>query len=233
MLVLAAFAGATIRDASAPRPRPPRAAPATTQLGDQRSKEATVKPRQNNILALAAIGTALLALVLSMTGRQRGGAPRALPGREHEAAPLRRAAAEQAQAVPGARDPEGALGPPRRPGRRAAGARALVGRCAPDTVDLGSWCLMNAPYSVDQGRDRQEQLLLRDAEMRGARRIPADGGPARRRCTASQACVDDRRLAADGLDRPRPDQRAQGSARDELDARHDHGRLERGRLDRA
>ena len=28
------------------------------------------------------------------------------------------------------------------------GRRQLVGSCAPDTVDLGSWCLMNAPYGV-------------------------------------------------------------------------------------
>ena len=30
----------------------------------------------------------------------------------------------------------------------SSGRRQLVGTCAADTVDLGSWCLMNAPYGI-------------------------------------------------------------------------------------
>ena len=53
----------------------------------------------------------------------------------------------QEQEVPGEGDPDGARAPGARPASAARASGDLTGSCAPDTVDLGTWCLMNAPYA--------------------------------------------------------------------------------------
>jgi hypothetical protein len=106
-----------------------------------------VKPRQTNLLALAAIVISLMALVGSMTGVSEAVRHGLFPGASTKPRPygllrLNKHKKFPARAIPKVRS-----------ARRAdkvssRGARKLVGSCAPDTVDLGSWCLMNAPYGV-------------------------------------------------------------------------------------
>jgi hypothetical protein len=106
-----------------------------------------VKPRQNNKLAIAAIVTALLALVMSMTGVSEAVRKSVFPGASTKPRPygllrLNKRKQFPARAIPKVRSA-------RRADRvTTRGRRQLVGSCAPDTVDLGSWCLMNAPYGV-------------------------------------------------------------------------------------
>ena len=52
-------------------------------------------------------------------------------------------------------------------------AEQLAGTCPPATVDLGSWCLDTAPYPADQRAGGQEQLHLRQQDLRGRRRLAA------------------------------------------------------------
>jgi hypothetical protein len=106
-----------------------------------------LKPRSSRVLAIAAIGISLLALVVSMTGVSEAVRRGLFPGASTKPRPygvlrLGKNKKFTARAIPKVRAARRA---DRLGGKRA---RQLVGSCAPDTVDLGSWCLMNGPYGV-------------------------------------------------------------------------------------
>ncbi len=86
------------------------------------------------------------------------------------------------------------------------------------------------PVPARQHRDRTQRLLLRHQALRGAGRLPPDGGAADRRGGPREALVDDRRRPAHGLDRPRRRRRPEGPPRDERKPHHHRGGLARGGL---
>jgi hypothetical protein len=106
-----------------------------------------LKSGSNRFLALAALAVSLLALVMSMTGVSEAVRRGLFPGASTKPRPygvlrLNKHKQFPARAIPKVRSARKA---DRVGGKRP---RQLVGSCAPDTVDLGTWCLMNAPYGV-------------------------------------------------------------------------------------
>jgi hypothetical protein len=102
--------------------------------------------RRTRRIAWAAIAVALLSLVLSMTGVSDA-VRKSFPGASTKPKPygllrLDRKKKFPASAIPKVRAARRA---DRLGGKRL---RDLTARCAPDNVDFGTWCLMNAPYGV-------------------------------------------------------------------------------------
>jgi hypothetical protein len=98
-------------------------------------------------LAAAALACSLLALVLSMTGVSEAVRKGLFPGASTKPKPYGVLRLDKRKKFPPS------VFPKVRAARRAdriGGKRAsdIIARCAPDTVDFGSWCLMNAPYGV-------------------------------------------------------------------------------------
>jgi hypothetical protein len=98
-------------------------------------------------LALAALVVSLVALTMSVTGAaeavrkglRHGGSSKPRP---HALLRLDRHGKVPVRAIPMVRRAKRAdrLGSKR--------AKDLTDSCAPDTIDFGSWCLMNAPYGI-------------------------------------------------------------------------------------
>jgi hypothetical protein len=98
-------------------------------------------------LALAAIVISLFALTMSMTGAADAVRKRVFHGastkpRAYGILRLGKNKKFTARAIPKVRRARRA---DRLGGKRL---RDLTDRCAPDTVDFGSWCLMNAPHGI-------------------------------------------------------------------------------------
>ncbi len=107
-------------------------------------------PRLSSLLACSALFVALVAVVLSTTAESDAAKNRSLPGpslkpRKFGLLRLDARARFPAAAIPKVRRARNA---DRVGGRRA---RALLDRCAPETVDLGTVCLMTSPYPVVGG----------------------------------------------------------------------------------
>ncbi len=231
-IVLAALAGATIF--AGPRARDRRVNAAMAGVRAYESNREIERSRQmsrwtsNRSLAIAALVISVCALVFSMTGVSSA-VRKHLPGPSMKPKPYGLLRLSKGKKFPPACDPQGAPRAPRRPDRHPARARPARAVCAqhgrprhlvPDERSL----------RPQQQRGRAQQLLLRDREVRRPGRLPADGRPADRRRVAGEAVLDHRRLAADGVDRPRPHRRPQGPPRDELLAHHGDGGLQRGRV---
>ncbi len=105
-------------------------------------------PRTVSLAAWSAVLLALVAVVLSTTAESD--AARSLPGpsvkpRKFGILRLDRKAKFPVAAIPKVRRARNA---DRVGGRRV---RGLLDRCAPETVDLGTFCLMSSPYPLERG----------------------------------------------------------------------------------
>jgi hypothetical protein len=104
-------------------------------------------PKRARLLAWAAIAIALLSLTFSMTGVSEAIRKKAFPGASTKPRPygllrLNKHKKFPARAIPKVRSARTA---DRIGGKRI---RDLTTDCAPNTVDFGTWCLMNAPYGL-------------------------------------------------------------------------------------
>jgi len=123
--------------------------------------------RLNRCAGLAALAVALLALVFAMTSSAGAGGGAVTAKRHAQRGPLVRLARN-------GRIPARLL-PTVRHARRAdrlgrATAEDLSGSCAPETVDLGTWCLAAAPYPLtneELGRSDFFFATQRCAELGG------------------------------------------------------------------
>jgi len=107
----------------------------------------TNRSSRHSPLAIVALLISLVALILSMTGAADAVRKHVFPGPSTRPKPygvlrLGKDKKFPARAIPKVRSARNA--------DRVGGKRAskLIGSCAPDTIDFGTWCLMNAPYSV-------------------------------------------------------------------------------------
>ena len=109
-------------------------------------------------------------------------------------------------------------------------AAQLEGTCPPDTVDIGSWCLETAPYSLPNSDVGKNNFIFasKTCEAAGGWLPSASellGAAAR---VKLESTIHD--SPADRHDPPGPDPGSDGRARDELDARHDRSGLAGRRL---
>ena len=160
----------------------------------------------NRTLALAALALSLLALTLSMTGAADA-LRRHLPGASTKPRPFGILRLNKKKKFPPSAIPK--VRSARRADRISGkGAKRLLDRCAPDEIDFGSWCLMNAPYGVTNdeiGRNNYFFATQKCADLGGYLASAAEliGAAARVKLSST---IDDSRLttsvdldASDGL----------------------------------
>lgn len=153
--------------------------------------------RLNRSAGIAALFVALLALVLALTvpaGAQRGKAKKKTakkPAPVVRLAPNGKIAARLLPTVPRARVAD-ALGPERLTAER------LQGTCAPEAVDLGSWCLSAATYPLaDDEVGKNDYLFATQKCVELGGWLPTAGqliGAAQR--VKLSSTIDDSRLTA-------------------------------------
>ena len=74
----------------------------------------------------------------------------------------------------------------------------LTAKCAPNTVDFGTWCLMSAPFGLNNNEVGKNSYFFATQKCVDAGRLPAERGAADRRGAAGEAggTIDDSRLTA-------------------------------------
>ena len=213
LVLIAAIGAASVRGGpGARRRRRPIPAPAYNPCRTNPKESQMKSPRSNGVVAWSALVLALGAFVFAGVGEVDRQAP-ACRGRACSRASSASCGSTRRRSIP-----TSVL-----PGK-------VFDHCSPETVKIGTVCMMTNPYPLEQRRDRQERLLLRHPQVRLARRLPADRGAADRRRRARQAGRAGRRQRGHRLDRHRPDRRPQGPPRDERLADHDRLRRPRRRL---
>lgn len=152
--------------------------------------------RLNRQAGIAALFVALLALVLAVTvpaAAQKGGAKKKAQAKPGAVVRLVRGKvpARVLPVVPRARRAD-------RLGSEGATAESLTGSCAPETVDLGTWCLSSALYPVaDDEVGKNDYLFATQKCVELGGWLPTAGqlvGAAQRVKLAST--IDDSRLTA-------------------------------------